>query len=91
MYKETRKTTKFIDFKIQKYSLSMTIQKHSDTLILFLSLMGNTVQMCAVPYHPMGRFPWDSHRNPIPTDKPGHATRKLRNDSVRIANFENIF
>jgi len=26
MYKETRKTTKFIDFKIQKYSLRMTIQ-----------------------------------------------------------------
>jgi len=26
MYKETSKTTKFIDFKIQKYSLSMTIQ-----------------------------------------------------------------
>jgi len=37
MYKETSKTTKFIDFKIQKYSLSMTIQYHSDTLILFLS------------------------------------------------------
>jgi len=26
MYKETMKTTQFIDFKIQKYSLSMTIQ-----------------------------------------------------------------
>jgi len=26
MYKETSKTTKFIDFEIQKYSLSMTIQ-----------------------------------------------------------------
>jgi len=26
MYKETCKTTKFIDFKIQKYSPSMTIQ-----------------------------------------------------------------
>jgi len=26
MYKETCKTTKFIDFKILKYSLSMTIQ-----------------------------------------------------------------
>jgi len=26
MYKETCKTKKFIDFKIQKYSLSMTIQ-----------------------------------------------------------------
>jgi len=25
MYKETSKTTKFIDFKNQKYSLSMTI------------------------------------------------------------------
>ena len=40
MYKETSKTTKFIDFinfKIQKYSLSMTIRYHSDTLILFLS------------------------------------------------------
>jgi len=26
MYKEACKTTKFIDLKIQKYSLSMTIQ-----------------------------------------------------------------
>jgi len=26
MYKETCKTTTFIDFKIQKYNLSMTIQ-----------------------------------------------------------------
>jgi len=26
MYKDTCKMTKFIDFKIQKYSLSMTIQ-----------------------------------------------------------------
>jgi len=26
MYKETCKKTKFINFKIQKYSLSMTIQ-----------------------------------------------------------------
>ena len=52
MYKETCRTTKFIDFKIQKYSLSMTIQYHSDAVILFLShsahsvhhqiLMGNT-------------------------------------------------
>jgi len=25
MYKDTYKTTKFIDFKMQKYSLSMTI------------------------------------------------------------------
>jgi len=31
MFKETCKRTKFIDFKIQKYSLSMTIQCHSDT------------------------------------------------------------
>jgi len=31
MHKETCKTTKFIDFKIQKYSLSVTIQHHSDT------------------------------------------------------------
>ena len=25
---------------------------------------------CPVPSHPMGRFPWDSHRNDIPMDKP---------------------
>ena len=37
MCKETCKTTKFIDFKIQKYSLNMTIPYHSNTLILFLS------------------------------------------------------
>ena len=24
-----------------------------------------------VPSHPIGRFPWDSHRNDIPMDKPG--------------------
>jgi len=28
--------------------------------------------MCAVPSHPMGRFPWDSHRNPIPMGKPAN-------------------
>jgi len=28
------------------------------------------MQMCAVPSHPMGRFPWDSHRNDIHMDKP---------------------
>jgi len=39
MHKETCKTTKFIDFKIQKYSLSMTIQYYSHTLILFLKLV----------------------------------------------------
>jgi len=39
MYKETRKTTKFIEFKIQKYNRSMTIQYHSDTLIQFLKLL----------------------------------------------------
>ena len=27
--------------------------------------------MRAVPSHPMGNFPWDSHGNPIPKDKPG--------------------
>jgi len=25
-----------------------------------------------VPSHSMGRFPWDSHRNPIPMDKPAN-------------------
>jgi len=52
MYKETCKTTKFIDFKIQKCSLSMTIQYHSDTLILFLS---HGTCKCVLS-HPMG-FP----------------------------------
>jgi len=37
MYKETCK--KFIDFEIQKYSRSMTIQYYSYTLILFLKLL----------------------------------------------------
>jgi len=63
MYKETCKTTKFIDFKIQKYSLSMTIQQHSDTLSLFLSLMGNTNVCCPIQSH------WT---NPIPMDKPAN-------------------
>ena len=56
MYKETFKTTKFIDFKIQKYSLSMTIQYHSDNLILFLS---HGKYKCVLS-HPMG-FPWGWH------------------------------
>jgi len=30
--------------------------------------MGNAIR--AVPSHPMGHFPWDSHGNPIPMDKP---------------------
>ena len=75
MYKETCKTTKFIYFKIQKYSLSISIQYHSDTVILFLKLlwhgyclMGNTNLCCPVPSHRV--FPWDSHRNEIPMDKP---------------------
>ena len=28
------------------------------------------IQMCAVPSHPMGRFLWDYHGNPIPMDNP---------------------
>jgi len=73
MYKETCKTTKFINFKIQKYSLSMTIQYHYDTLILFLKLlghgyclMGNTNVCCSIPWDvlhgiPIGMtFPWTS-------------------------------
>jgi len=62
MYKETRKTTKFIEFKIQKYNQSMTIQYHSGTLIQFLKLlwhgyclMGNTNVCCHIPSH--GMFP----------------------------------
>jgi len=65
MYKETCKTTKFIDFKIQKYSVSITIQYHSDTLILFLS---HETYKCVLS-HPI---PWDSHRNDIPMVKPVH-------------------
>jgi len=71
MYRETWKTTKFIYFKIQKYSLIMTIQYHSDTLIRFLKLlwhgyclMGNTNVCCHIPSH------WDSHGNDIPMGKP---------------------
>jgi len=26
----------------------------------------------------MGRFPWDSHRNPIPMDKPGNSIRQRK-------------
>jgi len=62
MYKETCKTTKFIDFNYQNYSLSMKIQYHSDTLILFLKLLwhgyclvGNTNVCCHIPSH--GMFP----------------------------------
>jgi len=71
MYNDTCKTTKFIDFKIQKYSLSMTIQYHSDTL--FISEVAMTWLLSHMKYkgvlsHPI---PWDvSHRNDIPMDKP---------------------
>jgi len=27
------------------------------------------IYACPIPPHPMGRFPWDSHKNPIPMDK----------------------
>jgi len=30
--------------------------------------------MCTVISHPMGRLPWDSHRNDIPIDKPGNSS-----------------
>jgi len=29
------------------------------------------IYACLISSHPMGRFPWDSHRNDIPMDKPG--------------------
>ena len=59
MYKETCKTTKFIDFKIQKYSLSMTIQKHSDSH----SISESHGKYKCVLSHPI---PWDvSHGIPI--------------------------
>ena len=63
MYKERCKTTKLIDFKIQKYSLNMTIQYHSGTLILFLS---HGKYKCVLS-HPMGS-------NDIPIDKPENCT-----------------
>jgi len=66
MYKDTCKTTKFIDFKIQKYSPSLTIYYHFDTLFLYLKflwhgycLIWNTNVCCHIPspgMFPMG-FP----------------------------------
>ena len=38
--------------------------------------MGNAIR--AVPSHPMGHFPWDSHGNPIPMDKPAKFTIFIR-------------
>jgi len=32
-----------------------------------------------VPTHPMGRFPWDSHRNEIPMDKLGNTVHTREN------------
>jgi len=58
MHKETCKTTKFIDIRIQKLSLSIAIHHHSGTLILFLKflwhgycLMGNANVWCHIPSH----------------------------------------
>jgi len=59
MYKETCKTTKFIDFKIKKYDNSVSFLTHSD-----YCLMGNTNVCCPIP--------WDYHRNDIPMDKPAY-------------------
>jgi len=28
------------------------------------------IYACPIPSHPMGHFPWDSHRNDIPMNKP---------------------
>jgi len=63
MYKETCKTTKCIDFKIQKYSLSMTIQYHSDTHSCYDMATVSWEIMCVVPSHgiPIGTaFLWTS-------------------------------
>jgi len=35
------------------------------------------IQPMPVPSHPMGRFPWDSHRNLIPMVKPVNASASL--------------
>jgi len=66
MFKETCKTTKFIDFKIQKYSLSMTIQYHSNTHsiteVAMTWLQSHGKYKCVLS-HPI---PWDvSHGIPI--------------------------
>ena len=49
--------------QIWKYDNSVTFW-HS-----FYFWVSWEIEMCAVPSHLMGRFPWDSHRNPIPMDK----------------------
>jgi len=58
--------------------------------------------MCAVPSHPMGRFPWDSHRNDIPMDKPANFPLRcetaqyhqiicaVKSDSGTLATFQNV-
>jgi len=61
MYKETWKTTKFIDFKIQMYRLSKTFSIILTLSFSFRSCSGVAtvsweIQICAVPSHPMG-FP----------------------------------
>jgi len=63
MYKETCKTTKFIDFKIKKYDNSVSFLTHSD-----YCLMGNTNVCCPIPWDvshgiTIGMtFPWTSLR-----------------------------
>jgi len=32
------------------------------------------IYACPISSHPMGHFPWDSHRNDIPMDKPVNTT-----------------
>jgi len=44
--------------------------------------------MCAAPSHPMGRFPWDSHRNDIPMDMPEYSNNE-KNQKAKKVYIEN--
>ena len=72
LYRKKWTKTNFLKQKSLKPKVKYDIIK---TLSHGYCTMGPIVNAIrAVPPHPMGHFPWDSHGNPIPMDKPGFST-----------------
>ena len=46
------------------------------------------IYACPISSHPTRRFPWDSHRNDIPMDKPGDFTVQMLYWYCAVAHFK---
>jgi len=69
----TKRHAKLQNLLTLKFRSIVWVWQFSNILTLsFYLWVSWEIQMCAVPSHPMGHFPWDSHRNDIPMDKPGY-------------------